>query len=349
MQYWKKLQSYVTDFEKSIDDGFAKRNQQEAAHDEDKTIIISNISDNEIILDQEQEESKIKSKEINENKPENQENSNSNEKLDVSNNNENAEQNQSQEEFNDLNNENQEEENEEKIQQRISELKQKIKTTEDELESKNKLFEKLQNIKEKMGPDSESLVLEFETRNSKMNNQIKELKDIEEKIKKEIEELNSNLNSLFLSSSIFESENPNNESNESFDHEQIQAQLQKDYSNIQKELSQAQDEYKKIIESSKNLINEDQQLTIDIDSTTDLITKNKNRILQLKKEREDMDINITKIQDEIEAEKLVNIRLSTENATSESDLQHIKNEQNTYNEKINAIKKNVVIKFHDLY
>lgn len=337
MSFWNRLQGYASEFVKSIDDGFANKNQQEAPS-EDKIIVDSNISDNDIIqLDNEQNNSETKTKEINSNNTEieskNQNDSNLDKEIDNIN---NTEQNQTQKET--IVSEKQEEESEEKIQQRINELKETIKNVEDKIESQNKLFEKLQSIKEKMGPNSESLILEFETRNSKIISQIEELNEIEEKTKKEIEELNSNLNSLLYSKTKSETED---QEKENLNNDQIHIQLQKDYSNVQKELLQAQDEYNKIIETSKNLINEDQQLTIDIDSIIDLINKNKNRIIQLKKERESTESNIIKIQNEIESEKLINIKLSTENAASEKEFSNMKEEQLKYNEKVDSIKKEI--------
>ncbi|KAK8888651.1 hypothetical protein M9Y10_033383 [Tritrichomonas musculus] len=333
MSLWKKLHSYVSEFEKTIDDGFANRNQQIMAPEENKTINDSDISDTDLIkLDDQKENensSTEKSIQINDEKEEtkNQEGDNidNNENTDI-----------------DLNNEKQEEEeNEAEIQQKISDLKQKIQNVEDELENQNKLFEKMQKIKETMGPNSDSLIYEYETRNSKLNSQLKELEDIEEKTKKEIEELNSNFNLLIHSNSTLEPKNQSSENIANYDSNQINIQLQKDYSNIQNKLSQAQDEYKKIIETSKNLINEDQQLTVDIDTTIDLIKKNKSKIDQLKKERESIEASISKIQNEIESEKETNINLSMENATSQNDLHKVKDEQDMYNEKVATIRKEI--------
>ena len=88
MSFWNRLQGYASEFVKSIDDGFANKNQQEMAS-EDKTLINQDISDNDIIrLENEQEDSKTTEKEINPNSIEteskNQNDSNLDEKLENS-------------------------------------------------------------------------------------------------------------------------------------------------------------------------------------------------------------------------------------------------------------------------
>ena len=195
-------------------------------------------------------------------------------------------------------------------------LKSKIEKIETELEEQNKLFEEHQKILEALGPNSNLLNLEFERRSASISNQINEMKKMEDSLNKEISE--------FLSDSHNDLNN-----------------LQANYSNVKKNLEEAQNKYNGIINDSKALLDEDQQLTIDIDKTIDMINKSKQNISNIKleisktaNEKEILSSRIKKDQDII-------TKLCAENSEAENELQKANSKRQEYVEKINQNRERV--------
>ncbi|OHS96283.1 hypothetical protein TRFO_37556 [Tritrichomonas foetus] len=274
MSIWKRLQSYVVDFEKSIDADFAQRNQTIIQEQQEKAELSLPQVDNSDNDKPEQEQ-----------KPSQPENNAENENVNVND------------------------------EAKAEELKAKIHEIEIELENQNKIFEERQKLKEEIGPNVDSLFLEFETRFNKINNQIQELNKIEDKFQAEINEYTKNTNDL--------------------------QNAQTDYSTIQKELTNAQEIYQRIINDSKLLIDEDQQLTISIDRTNDQIKACKKKINDLKNEKIMIDKKIRDLSTQIDQEKEESLKFSTENSQAENNLQVVKEEQSKFLETVNQYRNKI--------
>lgn len=309
-----KLQSYVADFEQSIDNDFAQRNQMQVNPEpaEKSTIGLDQTDDSEQSNDAEN------SNPIKENTSEPSKLSN-----------------QTQEDTKTENTQL----NEEETKQKIDDLKNQISGLESELENQNKLLTKYTTLKNEMGSNGYSVIKEFQNRNSKIQNQIQELNEIESKIQNEIDTLQLEIQQLNGTSK--ESAPSQNSDHNNAD---IQSNLQNDFANIQQKHLAVYEEYQKVIANSKTLLDDDQQLSIKIDQAIDLITNSQKKLKELQIEKDTIENESNHIQSQINQAKKANEILAEENSKAENELQTIRQEVLKFNQSVESMQNEILEK-----